>query len=502
MRTHEILDLVASTFPDRPLITDHAGTMAADALADSARRLAAVVTASAADHLVFVGENSQAVQVGLFAASVAGVPFVPLNYRLADDRLLAMLQRTTPAVAVVDEAMADRIGTMDGVDVLVTESLPSRLAKVQPIEPVDTGAEDGTAVLLFTSGTTGDPKAAMLAHDNLTSYVLNTVEFAGAGEDEAALVAVPPYHIAGVSSILSAAFAGRRSVYLRAFEPGEWVRTVHDAAVTQAMVVPTMMDRILRELEQVDHALPALRSLAYGGGPMPRPVIERALHALPHVAFVNAYGLTETASTISILGPDDHRAALTSDDPVVARRLGSVGQPLPTVELSIRDEDGAEVPTGERGEVWVRGEQVSGKYVGIDGHDDGWFHTRDSGELDQDGFLYLHGRLDDVIVRGGENLSPGEIEAVLVEHLDVAACAVVGLPHEEWGECVAAAVVLAEGVTPDAEGLAEGLKAHVRAALRSTQTPEHIAFVAELPANETGKILRRVLREQLKALTD
>lgn len=215
---------------------------------------------------------------------------------------------------------------------------------------------------------------------------------------------------------------------------------------------------------------------------------------LPHVGFVNAYGLTETASTISILGPDDHRDAVASDDPAIARRLGSVGQPLPTVELSIRDESGTEVAVGERGEVWVRGEQVSGRYAGRDdGITDGWFRTRDSGELDADGYLYLFGRLDDVIVRGGENLSPGEIETVLNDHPTVDACAVVGIPDDQWGERVAAAVIPAAGAEVDVDAL----KAHVRAALRSTQTPEQISIRAELPTNETGKILRRVLREEL-----
>jgi len=502
MRTHEILDLVSSTFPDRPLLTDGDGTVTAQQLSGDARRLASLAIEHQVDNLVFVGQNSRALQIGLFAASIAGVPFVPLNYRLTDDRLQATVQRTLPGLAIVDRSMVGRLGDTDGLVVVETEGLAERLATLAPLDPVGSATDDGgdgTAVLLFTSGTTGDPKAAMLAHDNLTSYVLNTVEFAGAGEDEAALVAVPPYHIAGVSSVLSAAFAGRRSVYLRAFEPAEWVQTVHEAGVTQAMVVPTMMDRILRHLDTVDHGLPALRSLAYGGGPMPRPVIERALQTLPHVAFVNAYGLTETASTISILGPDDHREALVSNDPAVARRLASVGQPLPTVELSIRDQDGRALGPGERGEVWVRGDQVSGEYVGIAGATDGWFRTRDSAEVDEHGYLYLHGRLDDVIVRGGENLSPGEIEAVLVEHRSVRACAVVGLPHNEWGECVAAAVVRADdAVGINEEVLTQQLQTHVRSQLRSTQTPETVTYVTELPSNETGKILRRVLREQLQ----
>ncbi len=245
--------------------------------------------------------------------------------------------------------------------------------------------------------------------------------------------------------------------------------------------------------------LPSLRSLSYGGGPMPATVIERAMSLLPDLGFVNAYGLTETASTVALLGPDDHREAFASDDAAVRARLGSVGRPLPDLEVSIRDDVGRPLDAGDRGEIWVRGEQVSGEYLGRDGGlDEGWFRTRDAGHLDVDGYLYVHGRLDDVIVRGGENLSPGEIEGVLVEHPAVAEAAVVGVPDTEWGEKVVAAVVLEDGVTVDEDELRE----FVRARLRSTKTPERIDIRAELPFNETGKLLRRVLRNELADGTD
>ncbi len=171
---------------------------------------------------------------------------------------------------------------------------------------------------------------------------------------------------------------------------------------------------------------------------------------LPDVGFVNAYGLTETSSTIALLGPDDHRAAFSSDDPEVRGRLASVGQPLPSVEVSIRDADGNELPANEQGELWVRGEQVSGEYLGrSDGDDDGWFRTRDAGHIDDAGYLYLHGRLDDVIVRGGENLSPGEIEAVLLQHPAVEAARRGRRTRHRLGRKGGGAVVLTEGADVD-----------------------------------------------------
>ena len=210
------------------------------------------------------------------------------------------------------------------------------------------------------------------------------------------------------------------------------------------------------------------------------------MRLLDGLDLVNAYGLTETSSTVAVLGPDDHRAAFASDDPAVRERLGSVGRVLPGVELSIRDPEGSPVPDGELGEIWVRGEQVSGEYLGVEpAADDGWFNTRDSGRLDDEGYLFVHGRLDDVIVRGGENLSPGEIETVLVEHPAVESAAVVGIPDVEWGERVVAAVVLQPGAAgrrsgaarPRARRAAVGLHArahqgHRRAAVqRDRQAP-------------------------------
>jgi fatty-acyl-CoA synthase len=359
------------------------------------------------------------------------------------------------------------------------------------------GDPDEIALLLVTSGTTGEPKAAVLRHKHLASYVFATVEFMGADEDEAALVSVPPYHVAGTSAVLTSVYAGRRVVYLSAFTPEAWVTAARDEQVTQAMVVPTMLGRILDVLDRQGERLPHLGHLSYGGGRMPVPVIERALSLLPHVEFVNAYGLTETSSTISVLGAEDHRLAVASDDPALRARLGSVGRPLPSLEVEIRDEAGMAMPPGDLGEVWVRGEQVAGEYLGRpDQTEGGWFPTRDSGFLDKDGYLYLAGRLDDVIVRGAENLSPGEIEDALVAHPAVNDAAVVGIPHTEWGEMVVAAVVPAEGSgTTEAE-----LQGWVRSHLRSSKTPEHISFREALPYTDTGKLLRRVLKAELDPL--
>jgi len=497
MHVGMILEMAADSLGDRIAYGSRAAGTTFAALAVRARRAGTFLAGRGGDNVVLVDENSMAVPLALFGAAVAGKPYVPVSYRLADDRLRRIVERAAPAVLIAGDGVPERLGDIPGIEII---SRAEFLATVEDegIEETDGwGCDpDATAVLLFTSGTTGEPKAAVLRHRNLAAYLVGSVEFGGADEDEAALVSVPPYHIASVSAVLSNAYAGRRIVQLERFDPHAWVDLARSESVTSAMVVPTMLNRILDVVDADGRGLPSLRSLAYGGGPMPRPVVERALRTLGGLGLVNAYGLTETSSTISVLGPEEHRAAFESDDPAVRARLGSVGRPLPGVEISIRDPEGQPVPTGEVGEVWVRGEQVSGEYQGRGGPgDDGWFNTRDAGHLDEEGYLFLHGRLDDVIVRGGENLSPGEIESVLLEHPAVEAAAVVGLPDTEWGERVAAAVVLAPGASADPEEL----RAHVRATLRSVCTPEQVKIVDELPFNEMGKLLRRVLRDDLAA---
>lgn len=448
-----------------------------------------------AAHATLVGLNSDAVPLLLFGSAIAGVPFAPVNYRLDDDRLHDVLSRLAPTLAVVDPDMVERAQGVEGVEVVSRDDFLASLADEGDGLTEAAGFDpDDIAVLLFTSGTTGDPKAAVLRHRHLTSYIFTTVDFMSADEDEAQLVSVPPYHIAGISAVLSSVFAGRRIVYLPAFDTTEWVASAARHGISQAMVVPTMLGRILDEIDDTGTSLPALRHVAYGGGRMPVAVIERAMGMLPGVRWVNAYGLIETSSTIAVLGPDDHDAAFSSDDPAARARLGSVGRPLPSIELEVRDELGQPCPTGSKGEIYVRGEQIAGEYLGRSVlTDDGWFPTNDAGYVDDDGYLFLDGRLDDVIVRGAENLSPGEIEDLLVAHPAVADAAVVGVPDEQWGEKVVAAVVLRSG----AEATEAELQDWVRAQLRSTKTPERIDFRTELPHNETGKLLRRVLKSEL-----
>lgn len=492
MHTALLLDMAADAAPDRLALGKRADGLTFDETRRRARAGAAWLAAQGpSDNIAFVGLNGPALPVAVFASALLAKPFAPLNYRLPDADLGKLLARTAPSVAVVDDDMLARLPAPPGVTV-VSRSAFEAASRAAPPEDLPY-AEPDIAVLLFTSGTTGEPKAAILRHANLTSYVISTVEFLGSEDDEAALVSVPPYHIAGISAVLTGIYGGRRIVHLEAFTPEEWVDAAAAEGITHAMVVPTMLGRILDILDERGESLPAMKALSYGGGRMPLPVIERALQALPHVDFVNAYGLTETSSTISVLGPDDHRMAIYSDDEAVKRRLGSVGKPLPSLELEIRGPDGEVLPPGQSGEIYVRGEQVSGEYTNKKVvQDDGWFATNDGGWMDDEGYLFVEGRLDDVIVRGGENISPGEIEDVLREHPQVADVAVLGVPDDHWGERVAAAIVPKDG-RPTTDELATWVKTR----LRSTKTPEVWEFRDVLPYNDTGKLLRRQLKVEM-----
>jgi acyl-CoA synthetase (AMP-forming)/AMP-acid ligase II len=492
MNVSMILEMAASGYGDRLIVGTRSAGMSVDQLQELALARAGDVLESQADAVVYLGINGPAFPVALFAAAYAGVPLVPLNYRLGAEQLARLIDHHSGAVAVADpDLQAPLLGAVKRV-FTVDEWLTPGGSPATVDEASDAARP---AAIIYTSGTTSEPKGVILRHENLTSYVLSTVDFGSADEQEAALMSVPPYHIAALANVLTNLYAGRRFLVLEKFAAADWVRLAAAEGVTQAMVVPTMLARILDAPTSLD--LPALATLSYGGAPMPSSVIEKALGTWPSVNFVNAYGLTETSSTISVLTPEDHRTALASDLPELRARLGSAGQILPSVEVQIRDDKGVSVPPGTKGRIWVRGAQVSGEYVGSGKvtDADGYFDTRDEGHVDADGYLFIGGRSDDTIIRGAENIAPAEIEDVLLRHAAVQDAVVVGLPDEEWGQRLVAVTVLRPG-----GGATEAeLQDFVRSVLRSSKTPDRFYFWPDLPRTDTGKLLRRAVVEELSA---
>ena len=475
-----LLEMASSLDEGREVIESGTTTMTAADLSQLAVRGAAEL-AGRHEAVVYVGDHGTAFAVALFAAAAAGVPLVPLNYRLPDEELRALAARHPNALILARDPA--RLGT----GVVDPDAWVARLSASDAGDP-HRGADDGdaVAVLLYTSGTTSAPKAVVLRHRHLSSYIISTVELGSAEPGERALLSVPPYHIAGVSNLLSNLYAGRPITVLDAFSPEAWLARARERHITHALVVPTMLARLVGHLDGAEAQVTRLRTLAYGGARTPPSVLERAMRSFPGVDFVHAYGLTETSSTIAVLGPEEHRLALIGTEAERAR-LASVGRPVPGIEVEIRAVDGSVVPAGVVGRVWLRGDQVSGEYVTtgstLDGQ--GWFDTRDRGRLDDDGYLFIDGRDDDTIIRGAENLNPAEIEDVLVGHPGVADAVVVGLPDEEWGECIAAVVVPSAHPVPIDE-----LRAWASERLRSSRRPDVLEAWDDLPRTATGKVIR------------
>jgi acyl-CoA synthetase (AMP-forming)/AMP-acid ligase II len=489
-----LVEMAAGGMGQRPIVGRRTVALTPERLRDLAQRGGEVLRDSGADSLVYVAGNGPEFAVALFAAAYAGVPLVPLNYRLGAEQLGSLLERHRDGYVVVDRSS---VGAVAPIPERAVEIADWAALLQQPTNPgVVLGSPDDAApaVYIYTSGTTSAPKAVVLRHSNLVSYVLGSTEFASASEGDAALMSVPPYHIAAVANVLTNLYSGRRLISLERFAAQGWLDTVRAESVTSAFVVPTMLARIVSL--PGDKTAPSLRAVSYGGAPMPAPVIQKALAMWPEVDFVNAYGLTETSSTVSLLGPEDHRLALDAADPVVRARLSSVGRPLPGIELEIRDESGEPVGPGEVGRIHLSGAQVSGEYAGIGRSTDArsFFDTRDLGYLDRDGYLFILGRADDTIIRGAENIAPAEIEDVIIAHPSVQDVAVVGLPDEEWGQRIVAVVTLDPNEPPIAPS---DLSAYVAERLRSSKTPDRIEFWDELPRTETGKLVRRHVSARL-----
>ena len=513
MNTANFLSIPASMFGDQEiLVYGDARLTYADALS-RVRRLASALSSRGVGRgksVAVLATNSHRYVECYYAAATAGATFVPLNYRAKLHELEHMIDKASPSVlfygtryAPLLEQLADRL-PRDLVRVAIDDgdgdTVESWIAGA-PEEMEDAEIEESdTSVLMYTSGTTSLPKGVMLSFGDFTAYVVGTVEMADGEPRGAALLCVPLYHIAGATNIMTSVWTGRKLVLLSQFDAGEWLEAVEREGVTHAFVVPTMLKQILDHPRFAATDLSSLTNLSYGGAPMPFPVIRRALESFPaSCGFVNAFGQTETTSTLTVLGPDDHR--LTGDpvaDEVVLRRLHSIGRPLPDVEIKVADESGNALPANQTGEILVRTPRVMKGYAGdVEGgarmEPDGFLHTRDLGYVDDDGYVFLVGRQDDMIIRGGENIAPAEVESILQGHTAVEEVAVLGLPSVEWGQIVAAAVVLRPGATATPEEISE----YCRARLASFKKPEVIRVVEELPRNPLGKILRKDLREQL-----
>jgi acyl-CoA synthetase (AMP-forming)/AMP-acid ligase II len=314
------------------------------------------------------------------------------------------------------------------------------------------------------------------------------------------LLTVPLYHVAGIQAMLAAIYGGRTLVMMRQFEVKEWMESIQQEKVTRAMLVPTMLKRVIDDPDFNKYNLSSLKVITYGAAPMPFEVIHKAIKAMPGVKFINAFGQTETASTITALGPEDHILEGTEEEKKkkLKRLSSSIGRPLADVEVKIVDEKGNSLPPNDVGEILARGPRIMTGYWRDEQKTsqvmtpDGWLRTGDMGWMDEEGYIYLAGRGDDMIIRGGENISPEEVEDVLHSHPKVEEAAVIAVPDPEWGQEPRAVVVLKEGEKTTPEEIME----FCRSRLSGFKRPRSVVFLDALPRNPMGKVLRKKLREE------
>ena len=479
----------ARYYPDRIALASDGKSSTFRELHDRVSRIAAALTRrgfSAGDRLAILLPNEPEYIELIYACTWLGVIAVPLNTRLSAPEIDRVLADATPR------------------GLIRHSSLPAPTAQlawqlVIDEEPLDVGSTpcpdalyDPEAILAFiyTSGTTGRPKGVVLTHANILADLDHANYWMPYKEGGVYLHAAPIFHIADFPIMFAAPAFGARQVTLPKFSPKAFCETVARERVTHTVLVPTMINLLTQFQEIGKYDLSSLKVLGYGGSPMAPGLIHRTRELLPHLELVQVYGLSETGF---LTGLQDHEHT--------EERLLSCGRTCPGIDLRVVDESGKEVGTGRPGEVVVRGANVMRRYWNDPEETavafrDGMFRTGDVGYQDADGYVYIMDRLKDMIVTGGENVYPGEVEAVIYEHPAVREAAVFGIPDPQWGELVMASVVL----KPGAALSADDLRAHCRRSLANYKIPRRIEFSAtDLPKNGSGKVLKRSLRERFWA---
>lgn len=514
MNTAEFLAIATAICPDRDAIVFEGKRYTFSQLTERANRLAnalANLGVGKGDRVAMLQVNCNQCVETYFATTKLGAIYVPLNFRAKADehdymlnfaevgtlfiggRYSDMINSIKPNIATVKHFVAIE-NPQDGM--LYYEDLISQAPDDEMVTEID---DDDTTILMFTAGTTGRPKGVMLSHNSFSVYVMENVTPADPELEERNILTVPLYHVAGIQAMMAAIYGGRTIVMERQFEPAGWMGLVEQEKANRAMMVPTMLKQLMDHPDFGKHDLSSLKVITYGAAPMPLEVIKKALDVFPGVSFINAFGQTETASTITMLSPEDHVISGTEEEKEKKlKRLASIGKPMPDIQMKVIDEAGNELPHGEIGEIVARGPRVMTGYwkdqekteKTID--KDGWVHTSDMGYRDEDGYFFLGGRSTDMIIRAGENIAPEEVENALRSHPKIDEVAVIGVPDETWGEEPRAIVVLKQGETATAEEIME----YCREKLASYKRPRSVIFVDELPRNPMGKVLKRVLREK------
>ena len=499
-------DLAASQ-PDAPMLTAGDRTLTWGELYRNARQVGQALSAKGVgpgDRVAFLDRNSIEFFEIFFGCALIGAVNVTVNWRLAPAEMADIVMDSGAVAMFVDTDYADAAKEIAAVATTVREWVPldklgawlDANADDDPDDPGFEPAPDDVITQLYTSGTTGLPKGVMITGRNISCLLNEADQVFHVGPDTVSMVAMPLFHIGGSGWALAGMSRGGHSVIVRDIDPAAVLGLIARHHITETFVVPAVLMFMLATPELTTTDVSSLRTVFYGASPISEDVLVRSMKALG-CEFAQVYGLTETTGAITSLLPEDH-----DPDGARSRLLQSAGRPFDHVELRIIDPDSGEVlPVGKVGEVVTRSAQNMLGYwnqpeatAAVLSEDD-WFRTGDAGWLDGDGYLFLHDRLKDMIVSGGENIYPAEVENALLSHAAIADAAVIGVPDDKWGETVKAIVVKSPEAGTDDESLVEDILAFSRERLAHYKCPSSVDFIDILPRNPSGKVLKRELRK-------
>lgn len=456
-------------------------------------------------HIAYLGKNSDLYFELLYGAAKARVILAPVNWRLAPPEIAYIINDCGAEILFVGPEFVDGLRAFAGELTTVRHIVAMEGATLEwqdfsawrdaqsDAEPDRTAEVDDVAIQLYTSGTTGHPKGAMLSNRNLLGPrqrdSADTRQWNLSSPDDVWLIPMPAFHIGGSGVQIWGMYSGGKTIIKREFDPASVLDDFVTHSISKLFLVPAAMQFIVRlpKARQIDYS--RLKFLMYGASPIPLDLLRECVDVFG-CGFVQMYGMTETTGTIVALEPEDHT-------PEGSPRMRAAGKALPGVELAILDADGKPLPVGEVGEIATRSQANMVGYWNLPEAtrrtltDDGWLRTGDAGYMDEDGYLFVHDRVKDMIISGGENIYPAEVESAIFGHPAVAEVAVIGVPDEKWGESVKAVVVLKEGQTATSDELI----AFARTRIAGFKTPRSVEFIEALPRNPSGKILKRELRE-------
>ncbi|RVT94217.1 long-chain-fatty-acid--CoA ligase [Sphingomonas crocodyli] len=443
------------------------------------------------DRIAILAKNHPAFLEIWAGACMVGAVLVPINWRLSPREIAFIITDSAAKILFVDAEQHARLNeplprtiAIDGEDYRAWRDRPP-IASPTEIDP------EHIAIQLYTSGTTGFPKGALISHRALLGGkdIWRHLDWWTWVPEDVGLVAMPLFHIGGIGWLLMGLETGATNHLMREFDADEILALLDRGGFTKMFIVPTALQSLLHAPAAATTDFSSLRTILYGASPMPMPLLREAIARIG-CNFAQQYGMTETAGTVIALGPDDHRG----EQPP---KLNAAGRAMPTVELRITDTEGNVLPPDTLGQVEIRScANFSGYWNRPDATaeamgEDGWLRTGDAGLLDADGYLFVLDRIKDMIISGGENIYPLEVESMLLEHPAIEEVGVIGLPDERWGESVAAVIVTRDGAALDQADL----RMWCRERIAAFKVPKTFIFIDALPRNASGKLLRRALRE-------